>query len=201
MRLTGSDRARPDAQILTDLYEALYDRIARYVTARTGSRDLGEDLAAEVFVRAVESIGSFRERGAPIEAWLFRIAHNLVVDHYRRSARRPAVVLDDAMQIAGSADTAAEVEQRLAMERVRQMMEHLNPAQQEVISLRFSGELSAEETGAVMGRTPGAVRELQRTALKALRALMGPEAAHPGAPHHPPHHLEDHGPSQEAGGR
>ena len=197
MRLTGSDRARPDAQILTDLYEALYDRIARYVTARTGSRDLGEDLAAEVFVRAVESIGSFRERGAPIEAWLFRIAHNLVVDHYRRSARRPAVVLDDAMQLAGAADTAAEVEQRLAMERVRQMMEHLNPAQQEVISLRFSGELSAEETGAVMGRTSGAVRELQRTALKALRALMGPEAVHPEASHHP----EDHGPSQEAGGR
>ena len=197
MRPTGSDRARPDAQILTDLYEALYDRIARYVTARTGSRDLGEDLAAEVFVRAVESIGSFRERGAPIEAWLFRIAHNLVVDHYRRSARRPAVVLDDAMQLAGAADTAAEVEQRLAMERVRQMMEHLNPAQQEVISLRFSGELSAEETGAVMGRTSGAVRELQRTALKALRALMGPEAVHPEASHHP----EDHGPSQEAGGR
>ena len=197
MRPTGSDRARPDAQILTDLYEELYDRVARYVTARTGSRDLGEDLAAEVFVRAVESIGSFRDRGAPIEAWLFRIAHNLVVDHYRRSTRRPAVVLDDAMQIAGSADTAAEVEQRLAMERVRQMMEHLNQAQQEVISLRFSGELSAEETGAVMGRTPGAVRELQRTALKALRALMVPGAAHPEAPPHP----EDHGPSQEADGR
>ena len=197
MRPTGSDRARPDAQVLTDLYEELYDRIARYVTARTGSRDLGEELAAEVFVRAVESIGSFRDRGAPVEAWLFRIAHNLVVDHYRRSARRPAVVLDDAMQLAGSADTAKEVEQRLAMERVRQMMEHLNSAQQEVISLRFSGELSAEEAGAVMGRTPGAIRELQRTALKALRALMGPEAAHTEAPHRP----EDHGPSQEVGGR
>ena len=197
MRPTGSDRARPDAQILTGLYEELYDRIARYVTARTGSRDLGEDLAGEVFVRAVESVGSFRARGVPIEAWLFRIAHNLVVDHYRRSARRPSVVLDDAMQLAGSADTAKEVEQRLAMQRVRQMMEHLNPAQQEVISLRFSGELSAEEAGAVMGRTPGAIRELQRTALKALRALMGPEAAHPEAPHHP----EDHGPSQEVSGR
>ncbi len=179
MRPTGSDRARPDAQILANLYDELYDRIARYVTARTGSRDLGEDLAGEVFVRAVESIGSFRTRGVPIEAWLFRIAHNLVVDHYRRSARRPSVALDDAMQLAGSADTAAEVEQRLAMERVRQMMQQLNPAQQEVISLRFSGELSAEEAGAVMGRTAGAIRELQRTALKALRALMGPEAAHP----------------------
>ena len=77
------------------------------------------------------------------------------------------------------------------MERVRQMMEHLNPAQREVISLRFSGELSAQEAGAVMGRTAGAIRELQRTALKALRVLMGPEAAHPEAA----------GPSQETGGR
>ena len=190
MRPTGSDRARPDAQTLADLYEKLYDRIAWYVTARTGNRDIGEDLAGEVFVRAVESIGSFRDRGAPIEAWLFRIAHNLVVDHYRRNARRPAVSLDDAMQLPAAADTHGEVEQRLAMERVTQMMQHLNPAQQEVIALRFSGGLSAEEAGAVMGRTAGAIRELQRTALKALRSLMGPEAAHP-APASP----------QEGGGR
>ena len=181
MRPTTSGWAKPDTQTLTVLYEELYDRIARYVIARTGNRDVGEDLAGEVFVRAVESIGSFRERGVPVEAWLFRIAHNLVVDHYRRSARRPTVPIDDAMGLAGSADTAGEVEQRLAMERVAQMMQRLNPAQQEVISLRFSGELSAEEAGAVMGRTPGAIRELQRTALKALRALMGPEAVHPGA--------------------
>ena len=181
MRPTTSGWAKPDTQTLTVLYEELYDRIARYVTARTGNRDVGEDLAGEVFVRAVESIGSFRERGVPVEAWLFRIAHNLVVDHYRRSARRPTVPIDDAMGLAGSADTAGEVEQRLAMERVAQMMQRLNPAQQEVISLRFSGELSAEEAGAVMGRTPGAIRELQRTALKALRALMGPDAAHPDA--------------------
>ena len=104
-----------------------------------------------------------------------------MVDHYRRNARRPTVPIDDAMQLAGAANLEAEVEQRLAMEQVTKMMQLLNPAQQEVISLRFSGGLSAEEAGAVMERTPGAIRELQRTALKALRALMGPEAAHPEA--------------------
>ena len=176
MRPTGASETRPGAEILAGLYEEFYDRLARYVTARTGNRDIGEDLAGEVFVRAVESIGSFRQRGVPIEAWLFRIARNLVVDHYRRSARRPTVPLDDSMQIAGSSDPAAEAERHIEMEQVMSMMQHLNPAQQEVISLRFSGGLSAEEAGAVMGRTPGAIRELQRTALKALRALMGPEA-------------------------
>ena len=177
MRPSGSSRDRPGTEILSGLYEDFYDRIARYATARTGNRDVGEDLAGEVFVRAVESIGSFEQRGTPVEAWLFRIAHNLVVDHYRRNARRPTVALGDAMQLAGADDPAAETEHRLGMEHVMRMMQHLNPAQQEVISLRFTGGLSAEQAGAVMGRTAGAVRELQRTALKALRALMGPDRA------------------------
>ena len=177
MPASGSSRAQPDTETLSGLYEDFYDRIARYATARTGNRDVGEDLAGEVFVRAVESMGSFEQRGAPVEAWLFRIAHNLVVDHYRRNARRPTVALDDAMQLAGPSDPAAEAEHRLSMDHVMRMMQHLNPAQQQVISLRFTGGLSAEQAGAVMGRTAGAVRELQRTALKALRALMGPAAA------------------------
>ena len=181
---SGSSRDRPGTEILAGLYEDLYDRIARYATARTGNRDLGEDLAGEVFVRAVESIDSFEQRGTPVEAWLFRIAHNLVVDHYRRNARRPTVALDDAMQLPGPDDPAAEAEHRIGMEHVMRMMQHLNPAQQEVISLRFTGGLSAGEAGAVMGRTAGAVRELQRTALKALRALMGPDAAPAGRAGH-----------------
>lgn len=80
--------------------------------------------------------------------------------------------IDDALQIAGASDPAAETEHQLTMAQVNAMIERLNPAQQEVIALRFTGELSAEEAGVVMGRTPGAIRELQRTALKALRALM-----------------------------
>ncbi len=177
----GSSRARPDADSLADLFEQYYDRIARYIASRTGDRDLAEDMAGDVFVRAVESFSSYQERGLPIQAWLFRIAHNLVIDHYRRSSRRQTVAIDDAMELAGDADPTAEVELRLSMERVGEMLVRLNPAQQEVISLRFMGGLSAEEAGAVMGRTAGAIRELQRTALKALRALLGPEITHPGS--------------------
>ena len=170
----GPPRAQRDADALAQLFEACYDRVARYMVARVGNRAVAEDLAGDCFVRAAESIGSFDERGVPMEAWLFRIAHNLLVDHYRRSARRQTTPIDEVFDLAGPSDPEAEVELKLTMEGVYGAMESLNPAQQEVIALRFMGELSSEEAGQVMGRTPGAVRELQRTAIRALRDLLGP---------------------------
>lgn len=170
----------PNPETLSQLFELHYDRIARYIAARVGNRDLAEDLASDVFVRAVESYGSFQQRGLPVQAWLFRIAHNLVVDHYRRASKRKSVPIDDAERISGPSDPHREVELKLSMERVSQAMRLLNPGQQEVIALRFIGGLSAEEAGGIMGRTSGAVRELQRTALKALRAHLGPDITHLG---------------------
>ncbi len=170
---SGREAAQATADALAASYDEYYDRIARYAYARTGNRDVAEDLAGEVFARAVESIDSFRDQGVPIGAWLFRIAHNLVIDHYRRSAKRRHEPLEEAYAVAGADDPAAETEHALAMEQVRASMALLNPAQQEVITLRFLGELSAEEAGAIMGRTSGAIRELQRTAMTALRAHMG----------------------------
>jgi RNA polymerase sigma-70 factor (ECF subfamily) len=177
----GSESSRPDADALTELSEIYYDRIARYIATRVGNRETAEDMAGDVFVRAVESFGSYQERGLPVQAWLFRIAHNLVIDHYRRNARRQTVPIEDAAELVGTPDPSGEVELKLSMERVNEMIEYLNPGQQEVIALRFVGGLSAEEAGTVMGRTPGAIRELQRTALKALRALLGPTITHLGA--------------------
>jgi RNA polymerase sigma-70 factor (ECF subfamily) len=161
------------ATALTDLYEQYYDRVTRYIAARIGNRDLAEDLAGDVFVRCVESIGSFEQRGVPLQAWLFRVAHNIVIDHYRRNSRRRNVPLDAAAELPGDSQPQEEVEQKLIMDRVTQAIALLNPAQQQVITLRFIAGLSSEEAGAVMGRTNGAIRELQRTALKALRGQLG----------------------------
>ena len=143
-----SERAHPHAQILAELYELHYDRIARFIASRVGNRDTAEDMAGDVFVRAAESIGSYKERGLPMQAWLFKIAHNLVIDHYRRNARRQTVPIDEAGEIPGAADPHADVELRLSAAQVNRMIGQLNPAQQEVISLRFVGGLSAEEAGA-----------------------------------------------------
>ena len=166
---------------LSELFELHYDRIVRYIASRVSPRDLAEDLASDVFVRAVENYSSFQERGLPVQAWLFRIAHNLVIDHYRRSSIRQSVPIDDAMEFPDPSDPHGEVELKLSMERVNDVMQRLNPGQQEVIALRFIGGLSAEEAGDIMGRTPGAIRELQRTALKALRGHLGSDITHLGA--------------------
>ena len=172
MAFSRPARAPLSSDDLSQLYEANYDRVARYIAARVGNRDLGQDMAGEVFLRAVESLGSFQAQGIPLEAWLFRVAHNLVVDHYRKSDRRQHVPLDEASLLPSRSDTAGEVEREMTLENVYQAMQRLNPAQQQVISLRFMAELSSEELGVIMGRTNGAVRELQRTALKALRQVL-----------------------------
>ena len=176
----NSERAHTESDSLSELFELNYDRIARFIASRVGDRDLAQDLASEVFVRAVESFGSFKRGDVPVEAWLFRIAHNLVIDHYRRASKRKSVNIEDVPEIQGSSDLFREVELKLSMERVAEVVAKLTPAQQEVISLRLVGELSSEEAGRIMGRTPGAIRELQRTALKALRGHLGSEITHLG---------------------
>ena len=94
--MQGSDQERQGAAALADLFEEYYQRIARYIAVRIGNQDDADDLAVDVFVRAAEHIGSFRQRGIPVQAWLFRIAHNLVVDYLRRSSRRKTAPLEEA---------------------------------------------------------------------------------------------------------
>ena len=79
---------------LASLYEEYYDKIARYAYVHTGDRTEAEDIAGEVFLKALESLKSYKERGIPMQAWLFRIAHNLVVDHLRKMAKRKTVSID-----------------------------------------------------------------------------------------------------------
>jgi len=181
----GSERAHSTSETLSELFELYYDRIARYITSRVGNRDLAEDMASDVFVRAVESYDSYEQRGLPVQAWLFRIAHNFIIDHYRRAAKRQSVPIEEAAELFGGDDPFAETDLNLSMQPVGEAMQQLNPGQQEVVSLRLIGGLSAEEAGSIMGGTPGAIRELQRTALKALRNILGPEITHLGAPPRP----------------
>lgn len=156
------------------LYDRYLDRVYRYVYYRVGSVEEAEDLAEEVFLKAWEAIGRYREQGVPFLAWLMRLTHNHVVDYFR--TRRPSAPLVETLP-AGSPDPQHVAEQRLATEAVLRAMQGLTPEQQQVLILRFIEDLDHGEIAAMLGKNEGAVRALQFRGLTALRAAMGRTAA------------------------
>jgi RNA polymerase sigma-70 factor (ECF subfamily) len=164
------------SEAFAGLYEAFYDKIYRYVMFKTGDTLEAEDLTEEVFLRMLESIGSFKWQGYPFTSWLFRIAHNLVIDYYRKSGRQKKTSLDDAMRVVGSdgVDVDRKLDIELSIKEVKDAMGGLTQLQQEVLSLRFAGGLSVAETAEAMGKKENAVKALQHAAIKKLRTLLGP---------------------------
>jgi RNA polymerase sigma-70 factor (ECF subfamily) len=109
----------------------------------------------------------------PFSSWLYRIAHNQVVDYLRKKSKRATVPLDESMPSFGDGPERA-VEQKIAVEGLAVAAKKLTSAQQEVISLRFAAELSIAEVAEVMGKSQGAVKALQHSAIVALRKLLSP---------------------------
>jgi RNA polymerase sigma-70 factor (ECF subfamily) len=159
---------------LAALYESYYDRISRYAFVRLGNQADAEELAGEVFLRALESLDSYKERGVPMQAWLFRIAHNLIVDHYRKVKNQKTVSIDTVSIKAGS-DPEKQAMIEFEITRVKRALSRLTESQRKVIELRFFGGLTSEEAGQVLKKRPGAVRELQSAAVKTLRSLLNEE--------------------------
>jgi len=154
------------------LYEEYYDRIARYVYVHIGDREEAADIAGEVFLKALTSLKSYRERGVPMQGWLFRIAHNLTVDYARKMNKRRPVPADSVV-LLGNDDPAHMAEKNIAFDDVSEAMKQLTTEQRDVISLRFFGGLTSKEVGRTLGKSDGAVREMQRAALERLRRIMG----------------------------
>jgi len=161
-----------DKEAFAQLYESHFDRIYRYVAMKTGNRTEAEDMTQQVFVRAYKSVGSYQWRDVPFSAWLFRIAHNQIVDHIRRESKRPTVWLDETLPIPSDSDPVQEVELKLNMEKVAAASRSLTPAQREVISLRFAGGLSIAEAAQSMKKSEGAIKALQHSAIQALRKTL-----------------------------
>ena len=156
---------------LASLYDEYFDRIAHYIYVRIGDRNEAEDLAGEVFLKALESLKSYKERGIPMQAWLFRIAHNVSVDHLRKKGRVTTVPIDEVMIEVGE-EPGAMAEKSIEMGKVNEAMQRLTPEQREVVRLRFFGGLSSKEVGAILRKSDGAVREMQRAAVEKLRKLL-----------------------------
>ena len=155
------------------MYEKYFDKIYRYIAVKVGDRMEAEDITQQVFLKAIKSISSFKWRGFPFSSWLFRIAHNQVVDYLRKKKKQATLALDDNV-LTSKDNPEALLEQKLNLEQLATATKKLTSAQQEVISLRFAGELPIAQVAKVMGKSEGAVKALQHSAIVSLRkALMG----------------------------
>ncbi len=162
---------RHDQEAFAQLYERYFDKIYRYIALKIGNRVEAEDMTQQVFVNALHSISSYKWRGFPFSAWLFRIAHNQMVDYFRKKTRQPTVSLNESLAVSGS-NPQKTVEQKMNVEQLVVATRKLTPAQQEVILLRFAGELPIAQVAKIMGKSEGAIKALQHSAIVALRKTL-----------------------------
>lgn len=161
-----------DKEAFTSLYQEYVTPVYRYTYLRVGQVDQAEDLTQEVFIRVLKNIRKYHYRGKPFLSWLFRIAHNLVIDHYRQSKKNGSIPISDSITTASEGDPAAIIEQSMEKAEVEKAIRKLPSKQREVISLRFGSELSIAETASAIGKTEGTVKKLQHEAIIKLRDLM-----------------------------
>ncbi|MDQ4095024.1 MAG: sigma-70 family RNA polymerase sigma factor [Actinomycetota bacterium] len=163
--------ARGDEEAAGLLFDHYYPRVFRYARGKLGRDADAEDVAAETFARVLRGLDRFKWKGAGFEAWLFRIASNLVVDAHRRSSRETveAAPAEQAVPPGELPETLVMRAQSLSV--LTSMLDRLPADQREVILLRFGADLDTNEVGRVMGRNANAVRQLQFRALQSLRTL------------------------------
>ena len=158
---------------LGELYDRYEAKIYGYIFRRTGDQTLAEDLTAQVFLKMLESIRDRKAWHSSFSGWLYRIAHNLVIDHYRRRDRQNTVELDDATpQVSNIEDPTIAAEMKIDAERLRAAIRRLTEDQAEVVSLRFLEGYSISEVAAMTDRTEGAIKALQYRAVATLRSLL-----------------------------
>jgi RNA polymerase sigma-70 factor (ECF subfamily) len=165
---------RGDQHAFGDLYETHAPAIYRYLYAHLDNSMDAEDLTGEVFLKAWQSLPKYIERGVPFLAFLFRIARNALVDHYRQNNRLEHKTQDDmdGYKAEGMTEPVDVVGSLLEHQQILRVLSKLKVDYQSVLTLRFISELSPEETAQVMKRSVGAIRVLQHRALTALREQM-----------------------------
>ncbi len=159
-----------DARALSAIYDQYAEKIYIYFYHRLGDRQLAEDLTGDVFVRMVEAADTPRFADTSLSGWLYRIAHNLLVDHFRK--QREEVALSEELPMTGEGSAAA-AERMLAQDGLRKALERLTEDQRQVIVLRFGEGLTAREVAEIMGKQENAIWQLQHRALNSLRRALG----------------------------
>jgi RNA polymerase sigma-70 factor (ECF subfamily) len=163
---------RGDREALEDLYLMHFDRIYSYLHLSVGNRHDAEDLTNQTFVKMLESIERFQWRKVPISAWLFRIAHNLAMDHFRAGRRwqpeeEPPEPEPDEQRTAHE-----EALESIGRQSMLEMIGDLSPDQQQVLTLKFAFNFSNGDVAEILGKSEGAVKSLQHRALASLQRQL-----------------------------
>jgi len=164
------DRAQQgDRAALEELYLIHFDRIYSYLHVSVGNRHDAEDLTTQTFMKMLEAIGKFRWQSAPFSAWLFRIAHNLAMDHFRANKRWQ--LEEDVPEPEPDETTSAEAAAFESIDRksMLELIEELSHEQQQVLTLKFVFNFANAEAATILGKTEGAIKSLQHRALVSLQ--------------------------------
>ncbi len=169
------DRAQKgDRSALEELYLIHFDRIYSYLHMTVSNRHDAEDLTTQTFVKMLESIGRFRWQSAPFSAWLFRIAHNLSMDHFR--ARRRWQPEEEVPEPVGSEEPSAEAEamQSIGRQSMLELIDTLSQEQQQVLTLKFVFNFANADVAKILDKSEGAIKSLQHRALASLQKQIQP---------------------------
>jgi RNA polymerase sigma-70 factor, ECF subfamily len=167
--------SRAETAALGEIYDQYAEKIYAYIYHRVGQAELAEDLTGQVFMRMLEAIRAGQGWKTSFSGWLYRIAHNLVIDHYRRRGRATFVDIDEVPPISTTdGEPAGSVQASMDRENLRAALRQLTEEQAQVITLRFLEDLSIAEVSAIMDKNEGAIKALQYRAVLALRRIMQP---------------------------
>lgn len=166
-----------DIEAFGELYGIYLDRIYRYILYQVNDRVVAEDLTEEVFLKAWKGINRFTCKGPPFSSWLYRIAHNHIIDYFRTN--RQLSLIDSAVQ-ANSENPEEVVEEQLIKSKLLAAIHELPCQQQQIIILKFIEELDNKEIEDIIGKSQGAIRVMQMRALIALRQKLNGEVQYEG---------------------
>ena len=161
-----------EAEAIGELYDHYAPLIYAYLYRRVQDAQLAEDLTSEVFVRVLQAIQDARFWHTSFRAWLYRIAHNQVVDYYRQQARATVLPLEERILPDDGDDLEMAHEETRMHEMLGDAIRRLTPDQQQVLALRFGEQMKTQEVAEIMEKSTGAIEALQHRALAALRKMV-----------------------------
>lgn len=161
---------------LAGLYRRYHPRVYSYILARTPNQHVAEDLTQDVFLKLIESIPAFEQRGVPFSAWVFRIAHNHIVSKNRKGGKKKSYVFSDVsiaeFESFSSDDPEEYAEAKDTLDKVLKVISQLPPLQRDVLTLRFIADLGVAETAHVIGKSTGNIKCAQYRGISNLRKRL-----------------------------